>query len=212
MAALITLAGCGGATIATKTVTKTVVASAARHVIPRAHRRAPTPAAASPSPAPAPSGYRSCDRNVSARSGTTTCPFAQNVFYEYWKSGGAATVEAFSSATNATLRLTCTTSRATVTCDTDHGGSVRFPQAAVDAYSSRQAATYRAGHDVGPSSQSAPAPSPPTAPTPTGSGPTPANEIPNYDNGTGSVVQCTDGMYSHSGGRPGACSGHGGER
>jgi hypothetical protein len=34
--------------------------------------------------------------------------------------------------------------------------------------------------------------------------------IPNFPNGTGSVVQCNDGTYSHSGGRPGACSWHGG--
>ena len=35
--------------------------------------------------------------------------------------------------------------------------------------------------------------------------------IPNFDNGTGYIVQCNDGMWSHSGGRPGACSYHGGE-
>ena len=35
--------------------------------------------------------------------------------------------------------------------------------------------------------------------------------IPNFPNGTGYIVQCNDGMWSHSGGRPGACSGHGGE-
>lgn len=34
--------------------------------------------------------------------------------------------------------------------------------------------------------------------------------IPNFDNGTGYIVQCNDGEWSHSGGRPGACSGHGG--
>jgi hypothetical protein len=34
--------------------------------------------------------------------------------------------------------------------------------------------------------------------------------IPNYDNGTGSTVQCSDGSYSHSGGIQGACSHHGG--
>jgi hypothetical protein len=34
--------------------------------------------------------------------------------------------------------------------------------------------------------------------------------IPNYDNGTGSTVQCSDGTYSHSGGKQGACSHHGG--
>ena len=35
--------------------------------------------------------------------------------------------------------------------------------------------------------------------------------IPNFDNGTGTIIQCADGMWSHSGGRPGACSYHGGE-
>jgi hypothetical protein len=36
--------------------------------------------------------------------------------------------------------------------------------------------------------------------------------IGNFDNGQGSIVQCADGMWSHSGGRSGACSGHGGEQ
>jgi hypothetical protein len=34
--------------------------------------------------------------------------------------------------------------------------------------------------------------------------------IPNFDNGRGSIVQCVDGTYSHSGGIQGACSDHGG--
>ena len=34
--------------------------------------------------------------------------------------------------------------------------------------------------------------------------------IENFDNGTGYVVQCADGTYSHSGGIQGACSWHGG--
>jgi hypothetical protein len=34
--------------------------------------------------------------------------------------------------------------------------------------------------------------------------------IPNYPNGTGTTTQCSDGTYSHSGGRSGACSYHGG--
>lgn len=34
--------------------------------------------------------------------------------------------------------------------------------------------------------------------------------IANFDNGIGAIVQCADGMWSHSGGRPGACSYHGG--
>jgi hypothetical protein len=36
--------------------------------------------------------------------------------------------------------------------------------------------------------------------------------IPNFPNGNGTVVQCVDGEYSHSGGLSGACSDHGGER
>jgi hypothetical protein len=37
-----------------------------------------------------------------------------------------------------------------------------------------------------------------------------AVRIPNFQHGTGTIVQCKDGTFSHSGGRPGACSYHGG--
>jgi hypothetical protein len=66
---------------------------------------------------------------------------------------------------------------------------------------------------AGGSSDTTPTPSPPPSTTPT----EPADFcsthdcIPNFDNGTGYIVQCNDGMWSHSGGRPGACSYHGGE-
>jgi hypothetical protein len=36
--------------------------------------------------------------------------------------------------------------------------------------------------------------------------------IPSFYDGNGSIVECEDGMWSHSGGSPGACSYHGGER
>jgi hypothetical protein len=35
--------------------------------------------------------------------------------------------------------------------------------------------------------------------------------IANFDSGSGYIVQCADGMWSHSGGLQGACSSHGGE-
>jgi len=35
--------------------------------------------------------------------------------------------------------------------------------------------------------------------------------IENFDAGHGSIIQCRDGMWSHSGGLRGACSYHGGE-
>jgi hypothetical protein len=34
--------------------------------------------------------------------------------------------------------------------------------------------------------------------------------IPSFSEGTGTIVQCADGQWSHSGGRPGVCSRHGG--
>jgi hypothetical protein len=61
---------------------------------------------------------------------------------------------------------------------------------------------------------------PQSTPPPTATAPSAPSEagfcdthdcIPNFDNGTGYIVQCKDGMWSHSGGRPGACSYHGGE-
>jgi hypothetical protein len=62
-----------------------------------------------------------------------------------------------------------------------------------------------------------PAPTPPAPTTPAPTTPTPAADfcathtcIPNFQNGTGSIVQCADGSYSHSGGKQGACSWHGG--
>ena len=36
--------------------------------------------------------------------------------------------------------------------------------------------------------------------------------IPSFSEGTGTIVQCADGQWSHSGGRPGVCSRHGGPK
>lgn len=57
---------------------------------------------------------------------------------------------------------------------------------------------------------SAPAQEDPSAPTSDDGFCTTHVCIPNYDDGTGSTVQCSDGSYSHSGGKQGACSHHGG--
>lgn len=61
------------------------------------------------------------------------------------------------------------------------------------------------------------APSPPSAPSHSPAGT--AQDfcathqcIPSFDSGHGSIVQCADGNWSHSGGLPGACSHHGGVR
>jgi hypothetical protein len=61
-------------------------------------------------------------------------------------------------------------------------------------------------------SSSGGSPSAPSAPSPSGGPFCDTNTcIDNFENGTGYIVQCADGEWSHSGGRPGACSYHGGE-
>jgi hypothetical protein len=54
-------------------------------------------------------------------------------------------------------------------------------------------------------------PSPSSTTTPAADFCTTHTCIPNFWNGTGYIVQCADGEWSHSGGLSGACSSHGGE-
>jgi hypothetical protein len=226
LAASLTLTACGGAqrveeTTTVVTIVKHESASRTKTKAVRHRARIARKAAA----------FAACDPNISVRSATTTCPFAQNVFYEYWASGGASAIRAYSPATKATYSLTCSAG-VRVECTTAGDGEVRFAQSAVDAYSEDQASAYEANADTGPGG------SDPTAgtsdETPAYADEAPGSDydgagsdvgtsddadegfcddhecIPNYDEGTGSTVQCADGSYSHSGERPGACSYHGG--
>src|SRR3954463_11850884 len=88
-----------------------------------------------------------CDRNIEVKAATTTCAFAQNAFYEYWYRdtyGEAGSLRAYSPAAAEWMRLSCTgTDR--ITCRTHDRGLVRFPVAAVAAYTVSQAARYAAG-------------------------------------------------------------------
>ncbi len=181
----------------------------ARHRRPRPRPRASTTATATPAGTPAPPApaFEFCDTNIRARTPTTSCPFAENVFYAYYREtagyGGAASVQAWSPITRRTYRLECT---AAVVCASADGAEVRFPAAAVEAYDADQADAYARTHDVGPDA----APDDETQGLGSGEGPNPSNEIPNYDEGNGYPVRCSDGMWSRSGGLQGACSGHGG--
>jgi hypothetical protein len=112
-----------------------------------AHRRSGTPLTA-------------CDPNVRAKAATTTCGFAENVFYEYWlarESGEGTEVRAFSSALGRFLAVTCET-RALVTCRTDAGALVRFPLSAVRAYTPANAESYAQRHKVSGGPDPTPAP------------------------------------------------------
>jgi hypothetical protein len=160
---------------------------------------------------PQPSGFVRCDSNIEAKAGSTSCGFAGNVFWAYWTSKQAASIPVWSPATQSTFQTSCTANAGQVVCATDAGAVVRFSQAALDSYSSSQADAYGSANDLGPDPYEGlpgygSTPSPPTPP------PTAGQNIPNYNNGRGYRVQCNDGMYSHSGGIQGACSGHGGVR
>ena len=94
--------------------------------------------------------FVNCDPNIEAKVATTTCPFAENVFWAYWTSGEASSLRVWSPAVNASLTTTCEGDGTRVTCRTSDNAVVRFPQAAVDQYSQNQADAYASSHDLGP--------------------------------------------------------------
>jgi hypothetical protein len=171
---------------------------------------------------PVPSALQACDPNITVRAATTTCAFAQNVFYAFYKQAASFkpqnAVDAYSAASGQDYAVACATDDAeNITCVAGDGGEVHFNLGAVRAYDDGQAARYARSHDLGPGqreverSAGGGTESQLSNTAPSDSGPTPANEIPNYDEGNGYPVQCADGLWSKSGGIQGACSGHGGE-
>ena len=112
------------------------------------HAAAPSSSApAAASVAPANTSWRACDPNISVAS-ATTCPFAENVFYEYYGSGESASISAFSPAAGSFIATSCSAGDPVV-CKARDGGAVRFSQAALDMYSPAQAARYAATHVTG---------------------------------------------------------------
>jgi hypothetical protein len=218
------LSACGG-TVVTQTVTspppKATPGAHRAHTGISAHAGGSIPKRSTlPSRQQTASGFRSCDANIDARAGTTTCAFAENTFYEYWAAQGASSLSVYSPATASTYLTQCSSSAGKVTCVTPDRGEVRFPVSAVSRYTEAQAAMYVASHDLGRGGSS------PTAPTDQLNTSTGSNDsggsvaadfcsthdcIASFDNGNGSIVQCNDGQWSQSGGLPGACSQHGGE-
>jgi hypothetical protein len=156
------------------------------------------------------SAFTRCDSNIEAKAGTTTCGFAQNVFWQYWTTNQSDSIQAWSPATQSTFSTSCPSGADPVVCTTNDGGAVRFTQAAIDRYSQPQADAYASSHDLGPDPYETAAPSKASPPSNPELGAPSGGNIPSYENGNGYRVQCQDGMYSHSGGIQGACSGHGG--
>jgi hypothetical protein len=87
-----------------------------------------------------------CDQNIKVKAATTTCPFAQNAFYEYWHRdtyGDSGRLRAYSPAAGQWMRISCAGGD-TITCRTHDRGLVRFPASAVAAYTVTQASRYAA--------------------------------------------------------------------
>src|SRR5207248_4751044 len=136
-------------TVATKTVTVTQTTT------PPAASAPATPRSAPPSHTQTPRrAFVSCDANIRARAGTTTCGFASNVFWEYWTNGEAGVISAWSPATKRMYSVTCH-GDAIVVCTAGDGGEVRFRISAVAAYDQGQADAYAASHDGGPDGNAA---------------------------------------------------------
>lgn len=107
-----------------------------------------TTTASEPSPR-----FRSCDPNIQARVGTTSCGFATNAFYEYFVSGKSRRISVYSPATKSSFKTTCRVRYTddVIVCRTDDGGIVKFPQSAIDAYTQSQADAYAKTADLGSS-------------------------------------------------------------
>ncbi len=193
-------------------------ANSAAHKATRKIKPREAPAAAKP-PGPA---YVQCDANIRVRAATTTCSFAQNVFYGYWVAGDS--FSAYSPATRQAYAMSCDEG-STIVCRAGDGGEVRFAARAVELYSQSQADAYVASHDLGPDGDAVDGNADDRAYDDEiyadevdeddgyddGDDVTePGENIPYYDEGRGYRVECEDGTYSQSGGIQGACSSHGG--
>ena len=220
LVAALVAAGCGSNGDGPKTVTVERQATPSKPPAPRKHRN-PVPKPKPPPTTTDEAGLTACDQNIRVKADTTTCPFAENVFWTYYMSGQSSALRVWSPAGRGTYDTTCESEGSEVLCTTDQGALLKFSQAAVDAYS-KQADAYSRGHDLGPDPyedlprvDTAPPPEthePPDTyePPETSDRPPSRGNIPNYENGRGYRVRCADGMYSHSGGIQGACSHHGG--
>lgn len=207
--------------------------------VPMGHAcRASTAAPEDPNQSP----QRNCDPQIVANS-ETSCAFAENAFYETYKTGASGqksfTVEVYSPTTRRDYELGCARSPGLligcVSSPTSDGIYVAFSEAAITAYTEAQAKAYAATREIGSPPQprassrqtTSSEPSLPPSGEPPGSG---AEDqvgsyshagdegfcqehdcIGEFESEDGYVVKCTDGSYSHAGGKSGACSDHGGE-
>jgi hypothetical protein len=139
--------GACGSTPAAKTVTVTsTTAARPSNTATTSHRTRPKPRV---------STMGSCDANIRVKRATTTCEFAQNVFYAYWLNeqepgvvADSPGVPAYSPAASKMFYADCS-GASRIVCRAGDGAVVTFPAAAVAAYTAADAERYAAAADLG---------------------------------------------------------------
>jgi hypothetical protein len=145
------IVGCAAEPQQVKTVTVDRPAAAVTKPHRKKHHHAKPRSAPSTPTKPATSEFVSCDANIEAKAATTTCPFAENLFWAYWMSGeSGGPLEVWSPAARASFVATCDAGGEGIVCTTSDDAVVRFAETAVEAYSQTQADRYGATHDLGP--------------------------------------------------------------
>jgi hypothetical protein len=116
---------------------------------PPTTQSAPPAEQSSPSTRPpsSSSALTSCDGNISVGGGGG-CKFAENTFYEYWKSGSATSLSVYGPTDQQWFTVSCSPGNEVV-CTTDGGATVQFSQAAIDRYTNSEAAYYASHADLG---------------------------------------------------------------
>jgi hypothetical protein len=139
---------------------------------------------------------RNCTTSIVVNR-VTTCPFAENIFYEYDKSAqnaGGQSVEVLSPVTHKEYEVFCSTSGRLIGCTgspSSTGIYSSFPTAAISAYTASDAAAYASSHTIGHPVQ-------PAARSGSGVGP-PTGEEQAKESSGGSEGEDEVGSYSHAG-------------
>ena len=146
----------------------------------------------------------------------TSCPFANDVEQAYDANPSSA-VQASSPVTGKSYTMTCSQSSGTVTCTGGTGAQLAFPGPSPAGETGTATGTETSTSPGGTTTGAVPSTSPVEGPG-SSSHATDAQFcsshscIDNFSAGNGTIVQCTDGQWSHSGGLSRACSDHGGEK
>jgi hypothetical protein len=139
----------------------------------------------------------------------TSCAFAQVVVTEY-DAHPSATFLAHSPVTGLNYTMHCRQAQGVVACDDNSTSTLAFSGPPPASASQPPAASSTTPATPTQSAQSVEGPGSFSHATDAEFCST-HQCIENFPNGAGYIVQCTDGEWSHSGGRSGACSDHGGE-